>query len=67
METVKLAKSTIYNEKEASKYLGIGQQTLRKAIRYKGKITFLRVAGSIKYRQYDLDSYLAKIRVEAVN
>jgi excisionase family DNA binding protein len=66
MET-KLSESTILTEKQASLYLNISAETLRKCVRYKGLIPFVRVSKGIRYLKADLDAYLTKNRVEAVN
>jgi excisionase family DNA binding protein len=66
MET-KLSETTILTEKEAGKYLNISAETLRKCVRYKGLIPFVRVSKGIRYLKADLDAYIKSNRIEAVN
>jgi excisionase family DNA binding protein len=63
----KLADLTIFKEKEASSYLGISRETLRKNLRYKNLIPFVRIARSIRYLKADLDAYIKAHRVEVAN
>ncbi len=49
----------------AAKLLGISYDTLRKRVRPRGKISYIRVGPSIKYTREDLKTYLAKCRFEA--
>lgn len=57
-------KKQIYTDKEAAKYLRIGQTTLWRE-RKKGRISFRRAASKIIYTQADLESYLESTKRNA--
>ncbi len=60
-------KNRLLTEKQASKLLGVSNQTLRQSIRYRGRIPFFRVNSRISYRVVDILDYLEKCRVEPTN
>ncbi len=53
----KIERQRLYTDREAAKYLRIGQTTLWR-LRKAGKISFRRAASKIIYTQNDLDRYL---------
>jgi excisionase family DNA binding protein len=54
----------IYTDREAAKYLRVGQTTLWR-LRKAGKISFRRASSKILYTQMDLENYLQSIKREA--
>ncbi len=57
----------LLTEKQSADYLNISYETLRKNIRPKKKISFVRISNSVRYKLSDLDAYIEKCRVKAVN
>jgi excisionase family DNA binding protein len=57
----------LLTEKQSADYLNISYETLRKNLRPKKKISFVRISNSVRYKQSDLDAYVEKCRVKAVN
>jgi excisionase family DNA binding protein len=57
----------LLTEKQSADYLNISYETLRKNLRPKKKISFVRISNSVRYKQSDLDAYVKKCRVEAVD
>jgi excisionase family DNA binding protein len=57
----------LLTEKQSADYLAISYETLRKNLRPKKKISFVRISNSVRYKLSDLDVYIEKCRVEAVN
>ncbi len=60
-------KNRLLNEVQASKLLGVSNQTLRQSIRYKGRIQYFRVNSRISYRVSDILDYLERCRVAPTN
>jgi hypothetical protein len=67
LEDLTTDRNRLLNEVQASKLLGVSNQTLRQSIRYKGKIQFFRVNSRISYRAGDILDYLEKCRVAPKN
>jgi excisionase family DNA binding protein len=57
----------LLTEKQSADYLNVSYETLRKNIRPKKKISFVRISNSVRYKLSDLDAYIESCRVEAVN
>jgi DNA-binding IscR family transcriptional regulator len=73
MENIKITqkskeiKTVLYSEREAAVYLNVSPETLRKNLRYRGFISYIRGAnGGISYLKADLLAYLRKHRVMAI-
>jgi excisionase family DNA binding protein len=66
MENIKNLNIVLLSEKEASKILNVSYNKLR-YLRQQGKISFVRVGASIKYRIEYLQSFLERnaVKVEA--
>jgi excisionase family DNA binding protein len=56
----------LLGEKAAAKYLGISYENLKRSIRYRGLITYIKFRKGVRYRREDLDAYVLKhlVRVE---
>jgi excisionase family DNA binding protein len=65
MKKVKKVNENLLNEVEASAYLKMSYSKLRLYVRPKNEIAFYRLGSSIRYTLDDLESYLAKNRIEA--
>jgi hypothetical protein len=52
-------------ESVAASFLGYSKNHLRKEVRYKGKISYVKYARLVMYRKSDLDEYVLKHRVSA--
>jgi hypothetical protein len=52
-------------ESVAASFLGYSKDHLRKEVRYKGKISYVKYARLVMYRKSDLDEYVLKHRVSA--
>lgn len=55
----------LLGEKAAANYLGISYENLKRSIRYKGLISYVKFRKGVRYRREDLDSYINKHRVSA--
>jgi excisionase family DNA binding protein len=55
----------LLTEKQSADYLNVSYETLRKNLRPKKKISFVRISNSVRYKLKDLDAYIEKCRVEA--
>ncbi len=55
----------LLGEKAAAKYLGISYENLKRSIRYRGLISYVKFRKGIRYKQADLDAYINKHRVSA--
>jgi NADH/NAD ratio-sensing transcriptional regulator Rex len=53
----------LIKESAAARYLGISPTTLRKSLRYQGKINFVKWNTTVRYLLSDLDSFIRKNRV----
>jgi hypothetical protein len=60
-------KNRLLTERQASAYIGISYESLKRSIRWLGKIPFYRVNKRISYRVRDLDDFLELCRVPANN
>ncbi len=69
MENIKNTQKnqTLIGEKAAAAMLSISYEVLRKRLRPQRQIPYLRIGNSIRYSVKDLNSYLAKCRIEAKN
>jgi excisionase family DNA binding protein len=66
-EKVNETKVNLLRERQAAQILGISAETLRKSLRYKGLIPFVRFGQTIRYRRTDLDAFIAAHRVKTAN
>ncbi len=57
----------LLSEPEAAEYLKMSYSKLRLYVRPKNEIAFYRLGTSIRYRRADLNTYLQKNKVEALN
>ncbi len=57
----------LLNEVQAAKVLNLSYQSLKRALRYKGKIPFYRMNSRISYKVSDLLDYVESCRVEPTN
>jgi excisionase family DNA binding protein len=64
---LELNKNRLLTEKQASAYIGISYESLKRSIRWNGKIPFYRVNKRISYRVRDLDEFMEQCRVPAKN
>jgi excisionase family DNA binding protein len=55
----------LLSEKQSAKYLGISYENLKRSIRYKGLISFVKFRKGVRYKRADLDAYINKHRVSA--
>jgi excisionase family DNA binding protein len=55
----------LFREKDAADYLGISYENLKRSIRYRGLISYVKFRKGIRYKQADLDAYINKHRVSA--
>ncbi len=55
----------LLREKAAADYLGISYENLKRSIRYKGLISYVKFRKGVRYKQADLDAYINKHRVSA--
>jgi hypothetical protein len=60
-------KNRLLTERQASDYIGVSYESLKRSIRWLGKIPFYRVNKRISYRVRDLDEFLEQCRVPAKN
>jgi hypothetical protein len=67
MKKVIKANENLLNEVEASAYLKMSYSKLRLYVRPQNKIAFHRLGSSIRYTIEDLENYITKNRVEALN
>jgi excisionase family DNA binding protein len=67
MKEVKKANENFLSELRAAEYLNISYSKLRLYVRPQNKIAFHRFGSSIRYKLEDLQNYVAKNRVEALN
>jgi excisionase family DNA binding protein len=65
MKKVAKANENLLCEQDAAAYLNVSYEKLRKSLRPKKKISFVRISNSVRYKLKDLDSYIEKCRVEA--
>jgi hypothetical protein len=54
-------------ERQASAYIGISYESLKRSVRWVGKIPFYRVNKRISYKVRDLDEFMEQCRVPAKN
>ncbi len=52
-------------ERQASAYIGISYESLKRSVRWVGKIPFYRVNKRISYKVRDLDEFMEQCRVPA--
>ncbi len=57
----------LLTEKQSAKVLNLSYQTLKRALRYNGRIPFYRMNSRISYKASDLLAYLDSCRVEKTN
>jgi hypothetical protein len=62
-----LDKNRLLSERAASAYIGISYESLKRSVRWLGKIPFYRVNKRISYRVRDLDEFMEACRVPAKN
>lgn len=62
-----LDKNRLLSERAASVYIGISYESLKRSVRWLGKIPFYRVNKRISYRVRDLDEFMEACRVPAKN
>jgi excisionase family DNA binding protein len=55
----------LLTEKQSADYLNVSYETLRKNLRPKKKISFVRISNSVRYKLSDLNAYIESCRVEA--
>ncbi len=55
----------LLREKAAAEYLGISYENLKRSVRYRGLISYVKFRKGIRYRKADLDAYINKHRVSA--
>ncbi len=67
MRKVKKVNENLFSEVEASAYLKMSYSKLRLYVRPKNEIAFHRFGSSIRYTLDDLNTYIAKNRVESLN
>jgi excisionase family DNA binding protein len=67
MKKVIKANENLLSEVEAAAYLKMSYSKLRLYVRPKNEIAFHRLGSSIRYTLEDLQNYVAKNRVEALN
>jgi hypothetical protein len=60
-------KTRLVNEKVASQILGLPYQTLKRSIRPSGRIPYYRMTHRITYRISDLEDYITRCKIPAVN
>ncbi len=60
-----LDKNRLLTERQASAYIGISYESLKRSVRWLGKIPFYRVNKRISYRVRDLDEFMEQCRVPA--
>ncbi len=58
-------KNRLLTERQASAYIGISYESLKRSVRWLGKIPFYRVNKRISYRVRDLDEFMELCRVPA--
>ncbi len=59
--------TTIMNEKQAAKYIGLSQRTLQKYRCIQKPPTYIKVGSAVRYSKDDLDAFLDANRVEPIN
>ncbi len=67
MKKVIKVNENLFSEVEASAYLKMSYSKLRLYVRPKNEIAFHRFGSSIRYTLDDLNTYIAKNRVESLN
>jgi excisionase family DNA binding protein len=67
MKKVMKVNENLLSEVAAAAYLNMSYSKLRLYVRPKNEIAFHRLGSSIRYTIEDLENYIAKNRVEAVN
>jgi hypothetical protein len=67
MKKVTKANENLLNEVAAAAYLNMSYSKLRLYVRPQSKIAFHRLGSSIRYTVEDLNTYIRKNRVEALN
>jgi hypothetical protein len=60
-------KNRLLNEVQASRVLNLSYQTLKRALRYNGRIPFYRMNSRISYKVSDLLAYIDSCRIEKTN
>jgi excisionase family DNA binding protein len=55
----------LMSEKQASDYLGLSYENLKRSLRYNGLISYVKFRKSVRYRKADLDAYINKHCVSA--
>ncbi len=55
----------LFTEKQSANYLGISYENLKRSVRYKGLISYVKFRKGIRYKREDLDAYINKHRVSA--
>ncbi len=67
MKKVKKVNENLLSEVAAAAYLNMSYSKLRLYVRPQNKIAFHRLGSSIRYTIEDLNTYIRKNRVEALN
>jgi hypothetical protein len=58
-------KNRLLTERQSAAYIGISYESLKRSVRWLGKIPFYRVNKRISYRIKDLDEFMEQCRVPA--
>jgi hypothetical protein len=67
VEELTANKNRLLTERLAAAYIGISYESLKRSVRWLGKIPFYRVNKRISYRVRDLDEFMEACRVPAKN
>jgi excisionase family DNA binding protein len=67
MKKITKSNENLLSEVSAAAYLNMSYSKLRLYVRPKNEIAFHRFGSSIRYTLQDLDNYIQKNRVEALN
>jgi excisionase family DNA binding protein len=67
MKKITKANENLLSEPSAAAYLNMSYSKLRLYVRPQNKIAFHRLGSSIRYTVEDLNTYIRKNRIEALN
>jgi excisionase family DNA binding protein len=67
MKKITKANENLLSEQCAAAYLNMSYSKLRLSVRPKNEIAFHRFGSSIRYSENDLQTYIRKNRIEALN
>ncbi len=67
MKKITKANENLLSEQSAAAYLNMSYSKLRLYVRPQNKIAFHRLGSSIRYTVEDLNTYIRKNRIEALN